>query len=108
MKTSYPTPFKTTLPQSGFKTRVRSTFSASNQCRCQRPKRRRGRATLKPDIAKVFQVGGRLGKLFETRALGRMRNRVPSFCINCAALAGFNGVIHPFTRERKYQTRLGS
>src|SRR5205085_3137032 len=82
------------LHHSGFKTSARSTSLPL--------------ATLKPEVGKIFHVAGRSGKVFETAEVGRTTKRGPSFSMNCAALVEFKGDIQPLTRDRKYQTMLGS
>src|SRR5437016_12735322 len=63
---------------------------------------------LKPRVEKLFHVAGRFGNTFVTTVVGKMTKRAPSFSMNCAALAEFNGVIQPLIRDRKYHTKLGS
>src|SRR6516162_1395729 len=65
-------------------------------------------AMLKPLTVENFQVCGALAKTAPATGVGRMIKRGPDAPINSVARRLFNGVRNPFTRERKYQTRLGS
>src|SRR5436309_1607685 len=79
---------------SGFSTSVRST--------------RFPFAVLKPLVEKNFQCCGEFTKSVPATGVGRMIKRGPDMLVNSVARRLFNGVRNPFTRERKYQTRLGS
>src|SRR5213080_3246380 len=79
---------------SGFSTSVRST--------------RFPFAMLKPLVEKNFQCCGELAKSVPATGVGRMIKRGPDMLVNSVARRLFNGVRNSFTRERKYQTRLGS
>ena len=63
---------------------------------------------LKPLTVKNFQLSGGFPKSVPATDVGRIMKRGPDRLMNSAARALFNGVRNPFTRERKYQTRLGS
>src|SRR5438876_931152 len=79
---------------SGFSTSVRST--------------RFPFAVLKPLVEKNFQCCGEFAKSVPATGVCRMIKRGPDMLMNSVARRLFNGVRNPFTRERKYQTRLGS
>src|SRR6266403_4425021 len=79
---------------SGFSTSVRST--------------RFPFAMFKPLVEKNFQCCGESAKSGPATDVGRMIKRGPDALMNSVARRLFNGVRNPFTRARKYQTRLGS
>src|ERR1051326_2095478 len=78
----------------GFNTRTRSTGLPL--------------ARLNPRAENVFQSGGGAGKVLERDAVGTITKRGPDRSMNSAALFFVICVMKPWTRDRKYQTRLGS
>src|SRR5437870_13530942 len=86
--------FNVLTNHSGFNTNVRST--------------RFPFATLKPLTVKDFQFCGTFGKTMPATGIGKTINRGPGMFMNSAARRLFTGIRKPVTRERKYQTRLGS
>src|SRR5206468_650509 len=84
----------TSMNHSGFSTSVRST--------------RFPFAMLKPLVEKNLQCCGEFAKSVPATGVGRMIKRGPDKLMNSVARRLFNGVRNSFTRERKYQTRLGS
>src|SRR5262249_16701247 len=79
---------------SGFSTSVRST--------------RLPFATLKPLTVKKRQLTGGFAKISPATGVGRTIKRESGALMNSAARRLFSGVRKTLTRERKYQTRLGS
>src|SRR3977135_2304726 len=65
-------------------------------------------ATLYPRVEKVFQFSGRFGKTSSSVFVDKTTKRGPDFSMNGFTVSRSSNVIQPFTRERKYQTRLGS
>ena len=63
---------------------------------------------LKPLVEKNFQCCGEFAKSVPATGVGRTIKRGPDMLMNSVLRRLFNGVRKPFTRERKYQTRLGS
>src|SRR6266567_7367492 len=86
--------FNALTGHSGFSTSVRST--------------RFPFALLKPLVEKNLQCCGEFAKSVPATGVCRMIKRGPDMLMNSVARRLFNGVRNPFTRERKYQTRLGS
>src|SRR5436190_19282341 len=86
--------FNTSTNHSDFSTSVRST--------------RFPLAMLRPLVENVCQLVGRFAKSVSARDVGKMTKREPGALMNSGARRLFSGVRKPFTRDRKYQTRLGS
>ena len=63
---------------------------------------------LKPLIVKNRQLAGGFAKSSPATGVGRTIKRGSGALMNSAARRLFSGVRKPWTRERKYQTRLGS
>src|SRR5437899_9601093 len=86
--------FNTSTNHSDFSTSVRST--------------RFPFAMLKPLVENVCQLAGRLTNSVPATGVGKTTKRGPGALMNSGARRLFSGVRKPFTRDRKYQTRLGS
>src|SRR6266496_6327885 len=65
-------------------------------------------AMLKPLVENVCQLVGRFAKSVPATGVGKMTKRGPDALMNSGARRLFSGARKPFTRDRKYQTRLGS
>src|SRR4051794_8244662 len=65
-------------------------------------------ARLNPWVEKSFQLEGRSENRPSTCDVGMMTNRGPSCAIKRVEAPGFCVVRKPLARSRKYQTRLGS
>src|SRR4051794_19050134 len=81
-------------PHCGFNTRVRST--------------RLPFVMLKPLTVNNCQLGGGFAKSSPATGVGRTIKRGSGAFMNSDARRLFRGVRKPSTRDRKYQTRLGS
>src|SRR5205807_2345241 len=65
-------------------------------------------AILRPLTVKNSELCGAVVKSDPARGVGRTIKRGSGALMNSAARRLFSGIRKPFTRERKYQTRLGS
>src|SRR6266566_5400399 len=86
--------FITSTNHSGFSTSVRSTGFPF--------------AMLKPRVEKDAHVWGRFGKSAWTSGVGTITKRGPGSDMKSTAFFLLSRVRKPCTRERKYQTTLGS
>src|SRR5262249_10166037 len=86
--------FISSTNHSGFSTSVRST--------------RLPFAMLKPLTVKNRQLSGGFAKSAPAAGVDTTIKRGPDALMNSTARSLFSGVRKPCTRERKYQTRLGS
>src|SRR6266446_7669434 len=86
--------FNASTNHSGFSTSVRSTDLPL--------------ATLKPRVEKDFQTCGRSAKSVSAAEVGTITKRGPGLDMKSTAFFLLSRVRKPCTRERKYQTRLGS
>src|SRR6266480_18408 len=86
--------FITSTNHSGFSTRVRSTDLPL--------------AILKPRVEKDFQSCGRSAKSVCAAEVGTITKRGPALDMKSTAFFLLSRVRKPCTRERKYQTMLGS
>src|ERR1700745_208395 len=86
--------FITSTNHSGFRTSVRSTCLPF--------------AMLKPRVEKDFQACGGFGKSACTNEVGTITKRGPGLDMKSTAFFLLSRVRKLFTRERKYQTKLGS
>src|ERR1044072_5516878 len=86
--------FITSANHSGFSTSVRSTNLPL--------------ATLKPRVEKIFQSRGGSAKSVTATDVGTITKRGPDLDMKSTAFFLLSRVRKPCTRERKYQTTLGS
>src|SRR5437773_9794397 len=86
--------FNALTNHSGFNTSVRST--------------RFPFAMLKPLVENVCQSAGPFANSVPAAGVGKTTKRELGAVMNSGARRLFSGVRKPFTRDRKYQTRLGS
>lgn len=63
---------------------------------------------LNPLVVKNFQLCGGFANVVAATEVGNTKNRGPGKLMKSVARRLFNGVRKPFTRDRKYQTKLGS
>src|SRR5436190_21375602 len=86
--------FITSTNHSGFSTSIRSTDLPL--------------ATLKPRVEKDFQSRGRSAKSVSAAEVATITKRGPALDMKSTAVLLLSRVRKPCTRQRKYQTTLGS